>query len=204
MPSVYILLTKTNSTFSRAIASRTKETYVHASIITSKHLEYGYSFSRRKIKNPIFGGFVREEYSKWVEYFKDVQCCIYELEVTKDQYKKIKDIIRTFDEEKEKYKYHFLGVVGQSFRIDIERKNRFFCTQFVAYVLTEAGALELDKLPIHTRSEDFKNHERLTLVYEGPLEPVLYNVIKEIPHNKLKTKERLCRQANAVNLYNSL
>lgn len=189
MPSIYILLTKTNSKLSRAIASRTKETYVHASIVTSNHLEYGYSFSRRKITNPIFGGFVKEEYSAWVEYFEDVQCCIYELEVTKAQYKKIIDIIKSFDEKKEKYKYHFLGLVGQSFNIDIERKNRFFCTQFVAHVLTESGALELNKLPIHTRSEDFKNHEKLTLIYEGPLEPVLYNEIKEIPRGRMKTKE---------------
>lgn len=192
MPSIYILLTKTNSTLSRAIASRTKETYVHASIITSKHLEYGYSFSRRKIKNPIIGGFVKEEYSAWVEYFEDVQCCIYELKVTKEQYKKIKDIINSFYKEKEKYKYHFLGLVGQSLKIDIERKNRFFCTQFVAHVLTASGALDLNKAPIHTRSEDFQNHEKLTLIYEGPLEPVLYNEIKEIPKGKIKTKESRC------------
>lgn len=192
MPSIYILLTKTNSTLSRAIASRTKETYVHASIITGKYLDYGYSFSRRKIKNPIIGGFVKEEYSAWVEYFEDVQCCIYELKVTKEQYKKIKDIINSFDKEKEKYRYHFLGLIGQSFNIDIERKNRFFCTQFVAHVLTVSGALELNKPPIHTRSEDFKNHEKLTLLYEGPLEPVLYNEIKEIPKGKIKTKENQC------------
>lgn len=195
MPSIYILLTKTNSTLSKAIAFRTKETYVHASIITSNHLEYGYSFSRRKITNPIIGGFVKEEYSVWVEYFKDVQCCIYELEVTKAQYKKIKEIIKSFDEEKEKYKYHFLGLVGQSFNIDIERKNKFFCTQFVAHVLTKSGALELNKLPIHTRSEDFKNHEKLTLIYEGPLEPVLYNEIKKIPKGKIKTKENHCNES---------
>lgn len=190
MPSIYILLTKTNSKLSKVIASRTKETYVHASIVTSDRLEYGYSFSRRKIRNPIIGGFVKEEYPVWVEYFEDVQCCIYELEVTQVQYKKVKEIIRSFYEEKEKYKYHFLGLVGQSLNIDIERKNRFFCTQFVAHVLTEAGALTLNKLPIHTRSEDFKNHEKLKLIYEGPLEPVLYNEIKEIPKIYKKTNER--------------
>lgn len=204
MPSIYILLTKTNSTLSRAIASRTKETYVHASIITSNHLEYGYSFSRRKIKNPIIGGFVKEEYSKWVEYFEDVQCCIYELEVTQVQYKKIEDIIKSFDEEKQKYKYHFLGLVGQSFNIDIERKNRFFCTQFVAHVLTESGALELNKLPIHTRSEDFKNHERLNLLYEGPLEPILFNKIKDISKGKGSIKKNGCNSSTPMSLYNSL
>lgn len=204
MPSIYILLTKTNSTLSRAIASRTKESYVHASIITSNYLEYGYSFSRRKIKNPIIGGFVKEEYSAWVEYFGNVQCCIYELEVTKEQYKKIEDIIQSFDEEKQKYKYHFLGLLGQSFKIDIKRKNRFFCTQFVAHVLTEAGALELNKPPIHTRSEDFKNHERLTLIYEGPLETVLYNEIKEISEYKRKAKDRRCNSSTSMSLSNSL
>ena len=200
MPSIYILLTKTNSKLSRAIASRTKETYVHASIITSDYLEYGYSFSRRKIRNPIIGGFVKEDYSLWVEYFEDVQCCIYELEVTSLQYKKVKEIIQSFDQQKEKYKYHFIGLVGQSLNIDIERKNRFFCTQFVAHVLTEAGALKLDKLPIHTRSEDFKNHEKLNLIYEGPLEAVLYNEIRSIPKSHIKMKEKQYAMPTSISM----
>lgn len=49
MPSIYILLTRTNSTLSRVIASHTKEDYVHASIILNNHVEHGYSFSRRKM-----------------------------------------------------------------------------------------------------------------------------------------------------------
>ena len=204
MASVYILLTKTSSTLSRVIASRTKETYVHASLITNSYLEYGYSFSRRKIKNPIIGGFVKEEYPVWVEYFEDVQCCIYELEVTKVQYKRIKNIIQSFDEEKQKYKYHFLGLVGQSFNIDIKRKYRFFCTQFVAHVLTESGALEFNKPPIHIRSEDFKNHERLKLIYEGPLEAVLYNEMKEISAYKRKAKDGPYHSSISMSLYNSL
>lgn len=186
MPNIYILLTKTNSTLSRAIASRTKEDYVHASIVLDRHLEYGYSFSRRKMRNPLVGGFVREEYAQWVEYFKDVQCCIYELEVSEQEYRNIKEIIRSFDDEKEKYKYHFLGLLAQSVKIDYERKNKFFCTQFVAHVLSESGALKMDKQPLHTRSEDFRNHEELKLVYEGALEPILYEAIEEISDNGIE------------------
>lgn len=186
MTNIYILLTRTNSTLSRAIASHTKEDYVHASIVLDNHLEYGYSFSRRKMNNPLVGGFVKEEYAQWVEYFKDVQCCIYELEVTGEQYKEIEKIIHAFYEDQEKYKYHFWGLVAQSFKIDYERKNRFFCTQFVAHVLSESGALKLDKQPLHTRSEDFRNHEKLKLVYEGALKPVLYSVIKDIPDDEVE------------------
>lgn len=184
MPSIYILLTKTSSTLSRAIASCTKEDYVHSSIILDSHLEYGYSFSRRKIHNPLIGGFVKEEYARWVEYFKNVQCCIYELEVTVQEYESIREIIQNFEDEKEKYKYHFLGLLAQSVNIDYERRNKFFCTQFVAHVLSESGALKLEKHPLHTRSEDFRSHEKLKLVYEGALEPILYAAIGEISDNE--------------------
>lgn len=191
MPSIYILLTRTNSTLSRVIASHTKEDYVHASIILNNHVEHGYSFSRRKMTNPLIGGFVKEDYPEWVTYFKDVQCCIYELEVTDKQYQKVDEIIKSFDAEKKKYKYHFLGVVAQSLKIDYERKNRFFCTQFVSHVLMEAGALDLDKPPIHVRSDDFRNHQQLKQVYEGSLEMVLYKVIDELPESQSELDEEV-------------
>lgn len=182
MPSIYILLTKTNSVLSRVIATHTKEDYVHASIIMSRHLEHGYSFSRKKLRNPLIGGFVKEEYAQWIDYFKEVQCCIYELEVTDNQYQDINRMIGAFEADKEKYKYHFLGLMAQSLRIDYERENRFFCTQFVAHVLTETGALDLGKHPIHVRSDDFRKHKDLHLIYEGKLKDVLYKVIEDIPN----------------------
>ncbi len=189
MPNIYILLTKTSSTLSRVIACHTKEDYVHASIIMSKHLEHGYSFSRRKITNPLIGGFVQEDYPQWVDYFKEVQCCIYELEVTDEQYLEVKQLIQGFLLEQRKYKYHFLGVLAQGLNIDYERKNRFFCTQFVAHVLKETGVLNLNKHPIHVRSDDFRNHDQLKLVYEGPLEPALYEVIDELSTEEVRNEE---------------
>lgn len=185
MPNIYILLTKTNSILSRAISYCTKEEYVHTSIIMNSHLDYGYSFSRRNMKNPLVGGFVKEDYSEWITYFKNVQCCIYQLEITDHQYNDLEQLLTSFYSKKENYKYDFLGLIAQSMKINRIRENKFFCTQFVAYALSEVGALSFEKPAINIRSADFKSCDRLKLIYQGSLEVVLNEALHKLNQEEL-------------------
>lgn len=180
------MLTKTSSIVSRAIAVRTKEEYVHASIVIDPYLTHGYSFSRRKIKNPFIGGFMKEKYQEWIEYFKNPLCRIYKLDVTDEQYEKITTIIQDFYINKEIYKYDCIGLVAQAFKIDYERENRYFCTRYVAYVLSKAGALDINKPALHIRATDFHTHEKLELIYEGPLAMVVNTELRNLRNSNLE------------------
>lgn len=189
MKEIYLMLTKTSSIVSRAIAARTKEEYVHASIIIDSCLTHGYSFSRRKIKNPFIGGFMKENYQEWIEYFKNPQCRIYRLLITDEQYEEINCIIQDFYSNKEMYKYDCLGLVAQALKIDYQREYRYFCTRYVAYVLGKAGALYINKPDLHVRGSDFHKHEKLQLIYEGQLEKVINTELSLISSNNLEVEE---------------
>ena len=63
---IYIVLSQTGTWFSRAIKFFTKDPYNHASISLDKELNHMYSFGRKKVNNPLRGGFVREYTDKGV------------------------------------------------------------------------------------------------------------------------------------------
>ena len=60
MPSVYILLARTETFFSRAIHVATGDPYTHASLALNRDLSRMYSFARRWRRMPCIGGFVKE------------------------------------------------------------------------------------------------------------------------------------------------
>lgn len=173
MKKLYIMLTKTESVFCTLIKSYTREPYAHVSILFSNDFKFGYSFSRRNIKNPFIGGFMREDYIKWTDQFPQTECQIYESEVSDEKYTLLYDKMQAYYSEKEKYGYNFIGVVGYLFKLKIEPKNKYFCSQFASYILDETDILHLGKEPICTTAGDFREHQDLTLIYEGNLRKLL-------------------------------
>lgn len=177
MKTIYIMLTKTDSVFCHLINQYTHEPYAHVSLLFSDDFTYGYSFSRKKIRNPFIGGFMREDYLKWVVAFPNTQCQMYQLNVSDAHYEKLIQILSRFCLEQEKYKYNILGVIGRLFNLKIEPKYSYFCSQFVSYILSEAGILKFDQEPILTTAKDFRTHPNLELIYEGFLTDLLANPI---------------------------
>ena len=78
--SVYILLTRSNTYFSRLIHKVTAEDYTHVSICLDEDLQHFYSFGR---KSDIFmfpAGFVREDLRSGIfRRFSQMPCALYEL-----------------------------------------------------------------------------------------------------------------------------
>ncbi|WP_407268555.1 hypothetical protein [Radiobacillus sp. PE A8.2] len=167
---VYILLTDTGTLFTSLIKKYTKAPYNHASISFDRELNELYSFGRKKPKNPLNGGFVKEDiwtgtYSKYPE----TTCVIYELDVSERDVEKMKRVLNVFIRNGDKYLYNILGVLGVSVKEPIEFSNSYFCSQFVAEVLNRSGIKLWDKLPALITPEDFRNNERMKLIYEGRL-----------------------------------
>ena len=96
-------------------------------------------------------------------------CEIYRLSITKEQYEILERSIQKFKENEGKYRYNFAGLVAMLFNIPFERQYHYVCSQFVAYVLHEAKAGELEKHFTLMRPYDFKSLSNLDLVYSGKL-----------------------------------
>ncbi|WP_201715038.1 hypothetical protein [Rossellomorea arthrocnemi] len=173
---IYILLTDTGTLFTKSIKKYTKAPYNHASISFDRELNELYSFGRKHPNNPIYGGFVKEDifqgtYSKYPQ----TTCVIYQLEVSGRNIEKMKRVLNVFKRSRKKFLYNLLGVFGVSMNEPVEFSNSYFCSQFVAELLQRSGIQLWDKLPALITPEDFRNHPKLHLLYEGKLfdyEPV--------------------------------
>lgn len=168
--NLVILLTNTGTLPSRIIKIYTRKAYTHVSIGFDLTLSELYSFGRKKLNNPFFGGFVVENcreglYAK----FPDTNCAVYTLEVNPEIYNKARKIINRFLLGKEKYKYNFLGLVGTIINIPISRDSHFFCSQFVATVLEKSGISLFQKPAALVTPYDFMKSDRLKLLYTGKL-----------------------------------
>ncbi|MCI3920392.1 hypothetical protein MO973_09105 [Paenibacillus sp. TRM 82003] len=168
--SVYILLTNTGTLFTKSIRTYTKAPYNHASISFDKALTRLYSFGRKNPNNPLNGGFVKEEiktgtYSK----YPNTTCVIYELRVTERDVAKMERVLNLFVKRRGKFLYNLLGVLGVALNEPIEFSNSYFCSQFVAEILQRSGIKLWDKLPALVTPDDFRQSDRLRLVYEGKL-----------------------------------
>ena len=64
---IFLVYSANNSLLSKAIQCYTKETYNHVSIALDKDLNNTYSFGRKKMSNPLIGGFVKEDF--WDPFF---------------------------------------------------------------------------------------------------------------------------------------
>lgn len=168
--SVYILLTNTGTLFTRMIRVYTRAPYNHASISFDRELTELYSFGRKNPYNPIDGGFVREDIRTGTfSRYPNTTCVIYELKVSEREVEKMKRVLNVFIRSREKYLYNLLGIVGVAFKEPVEFSNSYFCSQFVAEILHRSGIKIWNKLPALVTPDDFRQSERMMLVYEGRL-----------------------------------
>lgn len=167
---IYIVLTQTKTYPARAIRFYTNEPYAHASIAFDDNLDEMYSFARRGLYNPFNAGFIREHIDKGVfGRFSSTDCSIYQLRITNEQYMKLRSEIEIFNRNKDAYSYNYLGLIGAAFNIPVRSKYRYFCSQFVAYILEKSGIYIFDKNYALIKPGDIRINPYLETIYQGKL-----------------------------------
>ena len=136
------------------------------------------SFGRLKPRNAFIGGFVIERKNAGVfKIFKNAPSLVVELSITDEQYNNISDTIKKFEQNKEEYKYDFVNLTIFFTKYRIPRKKRFFCSQFVAYILNNAG-ITTPNPPEHAQATDFVKMENSRVIYNGIIQE--YSIEKTI------------------------
>lgn len=162
---VYLLFTDTGTIFTRMIKLYTKKPYNHASISLDNQLRSVYSFGRKNPSNPFIGGFVKENLQS--DLFQHASCAIYCCRVSEKQFEETCRYIQKFEEQEKYYRYNLLGLFAFLFRINLNRKNCFFCSQFVATVLMECGISQIEKPLSLVTPHDIQELPRFQLIYRG-------------------------------------
>ncbi len=166
--TIYILLTRSGTCFSRLIHLATGDRYTHASIGLDGPGGPFYSFARKYAAFALPAGLVREEIGGQAGR-GEIPCCLYELKVTDAAYRRLRRRLGDMYARRERYRYNLLGALCCCFNYPLPRENRYFCSQFAACLLEDSGAVELGKHPALVRPADFCRIAQLRPVFQGRL-----------------------------------
>ena len=114
------------------------------------------------------GGFVHEGINIGTfKRFKNTKAEIYEIEVTNEQYNKIRKEIKNIEYNKNKYKFNRIGLFLSAINYKYSKNNRFYCAEFVKHLI-EIADIDMN-LPKTVKPIDFKKYNNLDLLYSGKL-----------------------------------
>ncbi len=182
---IYLVFTDTGTYFTKLIKLFTKRQYNHASLSMDAELYNVYSFGRKNIRNPFNGGFVREDMGN--ELFQTASATIYRCCVTEEQYHRIKQLMSKFEQQSDQYRYNLLGLFAIMLKKQWNRKNAFFCSQFVALVLEEVGITKFKKSVSLVTPQDLSQLTPMDAIFEGKLSDYLNKETVIYQYNRLFT-----------------
>lgn len=166
--TVYILLTRSETCFSRLIHFATADDYTHVSIGLDGPCGAFYSFARKHPRLALPAGLVEERVCcGFFSRHPGLPCRLYALSVTAETYRRLRRRLNHMYAHREKYRYNLLGALACFFHMPLVRRDHYFCSQFVAGLLAESGALILAKPPALVRPGDFCRLDQLRPVHQG-------------------------------------
>ncbi len=167
---LYLVLTQTGSIWAQAIKVYTRDAYNHVSIALSPDLDPMFSFGRRQTYNPFWGGFVKERKNAGIyKRFPKTRCAVLRLSVSEEIYDSIKAVLYEMYEHKEIYGYDFIGLCLAAVKIEKQRNNKFYCSEFIRSIFRKFKVPGSEDLASFTAPSDFLNFKGAKVVYEGVL-----------------------------------
>lgn len=143
-------------------------------------MNYMYSFGRINPYNLFIGGLVKEGTNIGTfKRFKNTETEVYSLNVSDAEYNSIKQLIINMNKKKDSYKFNIKGLVFALFRKRCVRKNKFYCSEFVRYVLEKAN-IKIKGIQKVIKPEDFRKLNILKLEYRGLLSKYKISTTKTI------------------------
>lgn len=160
---VWILLTQHDDLFARIVRFITRSDYTHASIGLEDDYEKFYTFNMK------VGFYVEQPNKIYTEAKRKRQCRLYTIEIEEKQYNELVNKIKGFECNAQRMKYNFIGLIMSFFHFSWERKNHYFCSQFVAATLIDTNVLQMDKHASLYLPNDFTKVKQLVLSYSGSM-----------------------------------
>lgn len=134
---ITVLLTRKYDHLSNLIYWISGRGYTHASIALDTNHDFFYSFN--------FKGFCIENFSKRKHLRRKNMSVCYHLNISEAAYNDISLKISEFIDQSTKYRYSRLGVLLCLLHIPHKIKNNYFCSQFVAELLSLSDEIQLKK-----------------------------------------------------------
>ncbi len=145
MKYIYVVLSQTGTALSRIIRVFTGEHLGHASLSFHDDFHIMYSFGRRRPNNPFLGGFVKESADFGTfRRFKNTYSEIFAFPVEDETYYGMLADVENMYREREKYHYNYKGLFLAPLGIEHHQKESYYCSEFVAYMLSKYEVVPKD------------------------------------------------------------
>lgn len=167
MMEIYIVFTDTKTNLAKMIKNCTRYPFSHVSLSFTKDLSQMYSFGRKETDNAFIAGFVKEDVRDHL--FQRADCAVCKLQLSADCYERIWAYVKRMEREKDSFKYNFTGLFAVALNYNFNRKNAYFCSQFVTEALA-AGNIQLtEKPPALMTPRDIFSSDSMEMIYRGDM-----------------------------------
>lgn len=165
MRDVYVILSRSQTMFAKAIRLFTRKYYNHASIAFDESLEPFYSFGRRNPRLAFPAGFIVEGvHSGFFKIHPTTEICVLKTQISEDDMALMQERLSVFLRDKKRYKYDVLHVPYMMANKEYEPTNAYTCSVFVASLFRDIYDFGKDYSLVYP--EDFYklNYDK---IYEG-------------------------------------
>ena len=163
---MFILLTLGHTALSKISTGATGDQFSHASISFNPSLNPLYSFGTKKLdgKNRELGFIIDNPHSS---LWGSTPCSysVYVTFVNKENYDKMQARLQYFIKNKDSLKYDFPGLVRIFFKLKSKSSKKYFCSRFVAEILSQGRSMEKD--PSLYRPDTLKGIGNTCLMMKG-------------------------------------
>ena len=171
---IYILLTKFGDIRGRILSAMSGSYYTHVSLGLEEDPGTFYSF--------VLKGFRIEKLSRYLKPGREpFPVKLYEIEVAQKTYEKIKEKIDYFVAYRSRMHYTTVGLILSLLRIPYQRKFTYFCSQFVAHILQQAGIVPAHHKPALYLPQDLSDVPGTTLLFSGNMQTLFVYLGMMIP-----------------------
>lgn len=200
---IYIITSFTFTSLGKIITKFTNSNFSHASISLNSDLNEMYSFNAN-YKNLLDNGLVKENIKNFKKSNPNSIMQVSILFVKKDTIDKLSDILNDMISNKEKYHYHFLGLISVLFNINKINDFKMICSEFVARILSLLNIDISDDKSMNLISPkdisllQFKNNKIYTVFngYINDYKPIYIDLL----NSKIDNYEYIKESSNDINI----
>lgn len=189
--NIYIVLSRTETGFARALRSVGHLNYNHSAIALDEDLKEMYSFARSEQYGYLTARLVHETTDRYLVNAKDIPIKVYRVPVTKEQHDWVRNTIHEIMDDPS-YRYNLISVLTYPIFGGFSTYKAFSCAEFVAYVLQQLGYTP--RKPLHRyRPDDLHALLSEYLCYDGKL----------LSFTKVRTKSEDYFRPFSMSLFNA-
>lgn len=114
----------------------TKEKYNHVSFSFDGNISCAYTFARKYLNTPFYGGLVKDSPDRYFYKNKKADIAVCKIEIGDSAYEKVLSTANAMYEQRDTYIYNFFSAFSSLRKKKLPVKNAFTCVEFAVYLLS--------------------------------------------------------------------